>query len=82
MLAVAAEPTELLLVDGLGRGDADILIRARAIQPQLRIVATTDPGRATERLQGLGIVSLPKPFTLADLAGTVRRALDSTAEAP
>ena len=80
LLAVAAEPTELLLVDGLGRGDADILIRARAIQPQLRIVATADPGRATERIPGLEIASLAKPFTIADLAGTVRRALDAAPE--
>jgi signal transduction histidine kinase/CheY-like chemotaxis protein len=81
LVAVAAEPTELLLVDGLGRGDADILIRARAIQPKLRIVATADPGRSAERILGLGIASLPKPFTLADLAGTVRRTLDGTPEA-
>jgi signal transduction histidine kinase len=81
LAAVAAEPTELLMVDGLGRGDADILIRARAIQPKLRIIATVDPGRGPERLPGLGIASLAKPFTLADLAGTVRRTLDA-AETP
>jgi signal transduction histidine kinase len=77
LAAVAAEPTELLMVDGLGRGDADILIRARAIQPKLRIIATADPGRAADRIAGLGIASLTKPFTLADLAGTVRRTLDA-----
>jgi DNA-binding response OmpR family regulator len=80
LAAVAAEPTELLMVDGIGRGDADILIRARAIQPALRIIATADPGRA-ERIPGLGVAMLAKPFTLADLAGTVRRTLDAAADA-
>jgi hypothetical protein len=82
LAAVAAEPTELLMVDGLGRGDADILIRARAIQPKLRIIATADPGRAAESMPGLGVASLAKPFTLADLAGTVRRTLDAVTDTP
>jgi signal transduction histidine kinase len=80
LAAVAAEPTELLMVDGIGRGDADFLIRARAFQPALRIIATADPGRA-ERIPGLGVAMLAKPFTLADLAGTVRRTLDAAADA-
>jgi hypothetical protein len=42
----------------------------------LRIIATAHPGRATERVAGLSIASLTKPFTLADLARTVRRTLD------
>ena len=82
LAAVAAEHTDLLMVDGLGRGDADILIRARALQPNLRVIATADPGRAAERVPGLRIASLGKPFTLADLAGTVRRTLDAAADAP
>jgi DNA-binding NtrC family response regulator len=80
LAAVAAEPTELLMVDGLGRGDADILIRARAIQPKLRIIATADPSRAADSMPGLGVASLTKPFTLADLAGTVRRTLDAVVD--
>jgi signal transduction histidine kinase len=79
LAAVSAEPTELVIVDGLGRGDADILIRARAARPGLRIVMTAEAGRPVERPQGLGNAWLTKPFTLADLAGTVRRALDGTA---
>jgi len=75
--AVAAEPTQLLVIDGIGRADADILLRARAIQPNLRIIATADPNRAAERISGLGLASLTKPFTLADLANTVRRTLDA-----
>jgi hypothetical protein len=31
--AVAAEPTDLIVVDGLGRSDGHISIRARAVQP-------------------------------------------------
>jgi len=80
LAAVAAEPTALLMVDGLGRSDADILIRARAVQPKLRIIATADASRAPERVPGVGIATLTKPFTLADLAGTVRRTLDAAGE--
>jgi signal transduction histidine kinase len=78
LAAVAAEPTQLVVVDGLGRGDADVLIRARAVQPELRIIATVDPGRSSERISLAGVASLTKPFSLADLAGTVRRTLDAT----
>jgi CheY-like chemotaxis protein len=81
LAAVAAKPTELLVIDGLGRGDNEVLVRARAIRPKLRIIATAHPGRAAERVAGLEIASLTKPFTLADLAGTVRRTLDG-AETP
>jgi signal transduction histidine kinase len=80
LTAVASEPTALLMVDGLGRGDADILIRARALQPTLRIITTVDSSGAGERFAGLGVASLAKPFTLADLAGTVRRALGAAGE--
>lgn len=73
LAAVAAEPTDLLMLDGLGRGDADVLIRARAIAPGLRIIMTVDPARASEIAPGTA--ALTKPFTLADLAKTVRRTL-------
>ncbi len=81
LAAVAAEPTDLVMIDGLGRADADILIRARAVQPKVRIIVTVDPSRAAERVSGVGIASLTKPFTLADLAGTVRRTLDGPSDA-
>jgi len=81
LAAVAAKPTDLLVIDGLGGAENDVLIRARAARPELRIIATAHPGRAAEPIAGLGIASLTKPFTLADLAGTVRRTLDS-AETP
>ncbi|HEY9182064.1 MAG TPA: hypothetical protein VIQ99_02625, partial [Gammaproteobacteria bacterium] len=79
---VAAEQTHLLVVDGLGRGDADVLIRARALTPTLRVIATTDPGRSAERITLAGVASLAKPFSLADLAGAVRRTLDASVPAP
>ncbi len=82
LAAVAAEQTHLLVVDGLGRGDADVLIRARAVTPELKIIATTDPGRVAERITLVGVASLTKPFSLADLAGTVRRTLDASVAAP
>jgi signal transduction histidine kinase len=77
LAAVAAEPTELVIVDGLGRGDADIVIRARAARPGLKIITTAEPGRPAERLPGVSAAPLAKPFALADLAVTVRRALDA-----
>jgi signal transduction histidine kinase len=80
LTAVAAEPTELLMIDGLARSDVDILVRARAAAPGLRIIATADPGRAGELAPHLGIASLTKPFTLADLAGAVRRTLNGPVE--
>jgi signal transduction histidine kinase len=80
LAAVAAEPTDLLLIDGLGAGDADVLIRARAIAPGVRIIGTVHPGRVVEFAPGLGVAPLTKPFTLADLAKTVRRTLKGTTE--
>ena len=77
LAAVSAEPTQLLVVDGLGRGDADVLIRAQAVQPELRIIATVDPGRTAERIPIAAVAALVKPFSLADLAGIVRRTLDA-----
>jgi DNA-binding NtrC family response regulator len=82
LAAVAAEHTHLLVVDGLGRGDTDVLIRARAVTPELKIIATTDPGRAAERITLAGVASLAKPFSLADLAGAVRRTLDASIATP
>ncbi|HEY3518693.1 MAG TPA: ATP-binding protein [Gammaproteobacteria bacterium] len=81
LAAVAATPTDLLVIDGLGRSDSEVLVRAQALRPKLRIIATAHPGRTAEPVAGLEIASLTKPFTLADLAGAVRRTLDG-AETP
>jgi signal transduction histidine kinase/CheY-like chemotaxis protein len=77
LAAVAAEPTDLLMIDGLGRGDADVLIRARALRPNLKICATVDATRNAERIPVHGLASLTKPFTLAELASSVRRTLET-----
>jgi hypothetical protein len=49
------------------------------VQPKLRIIATVDQSRAAERRRDGVVASLPKPFSLADLAATVRRTLDAGA---
>jgi DNA-binding response OmpR family regulator len=77
--AVAAEPTDLVVVDGLA--DNEALARARALRPSLRLIATAHPGRAPEPVAGASIAALTKPFTLADLARKVRRTLDGAGEA-
>jgi signal transduction histidine kinase/CheY-like chemotaxis protein len=69
---------QLLVVDGLGKADGDVVIRARAIVPDLRLVATADLGRSVERFAA-PVATLIKPFSLADLAKVVRAALDSPA---
>jgi signal transduction histidine kinase/CheY-like chemotaxis protein len=76
--AVAAEPTDLVVVDGVG--DHEALVRARALRPSLRLIATAHPGRAPEPVAGASIAALTKPFTLADLARKVRRTLDGAGE--
>ncbi len=80
--ALRAEEAQLLVVDGLGRADADVLIRARAIRPGLKIMVTTDATRTGERFAAAGAAMLAKPFSLADLAGAVRGTLDAPTGAP
>jgi DNA-binding NtrC family response regulator len=77
--ALRPAEAQLLMIDGLGRADTDVLIRARAIRPGLKILVTTDAGRAGERIPAAGIGTLMKPFSLSELAGGVRAALDSGA---
>ena len=78
LAAVAAEPTDLLMIDGLGRGDADILRRAaRAAAAACASSRRSIPAARPSAFEGSSTASLTKPFTLADLAGTVRRTLDA-----
>ena len=76
MLALV-ENSDLLMMDGVDRGDADLLVRARGVHPGLRIIVTADAGQRPEKLPARQLV---KPFTLADLAQTVRRTLDGAQE--
>jgi signal transduction histidine kinase len=80
--ALRGEDAQLLMVDGLGRADADVLIRARAIRPGLKIVTTADAVRGAERFSAAGVGTLIKPFSLADLAGVVRSTLDGDGASP
>ncbi len=80
--ALRGEDAQLLMVDGLGRADADVLIRARAICSGVKIVATADAARGTERFSAAGVGTLVKPFSLAELAGVVRATLDGSGAPP
>jgi signal transduction histidine kinase len=80
--ALRAEEAQLLMVDGLGRADTDVLIRARAIRPGLKVLVTTDATRTGERIAAADIGMLVKPFSLADLAGGVRAILDGGVGTP
>jgi signal transduction histidine kinase len=80
--ALRAEEAQLLMVDGLGRADADVLIRARAIRPGIKIMVTTDASRTGERFLATGVAMLAKPFSLADLASAVRAMLDAPSGTP
>ena len=80
--ALRGEKVHLLMVDGLGRADTDVLIRARAIRPGLKVMVTTDATRTGERIPAAGVGMLAKPFSLADLAGGVRAILDGGVGTP
>jgi signal transduction histidine kinase len=79
LAALHTEQAQLLIVDGSGRDDRDLLARAKAVRPDLRFIVTAEGVRPLDSASPNGGVVLAKPFTLADLAGTVRRALDATA---
>jgi CheY-like chemotaxis protein len=81
--ALAAKRADLLIVDGPAREDAGLLARARSTCPNLRVVVTAEGQRPRERGPAPnGVSVLAKPFSLAELAGTVRQSLDARAEAP
>jgi DNA-binding NtrC family response regulator len=78
LVMLRAERVQLLIVDGPGREDSDLLTKARAVRPELKVIVTTEGARVSDSAAANAV--LAKPFTLADLAGTVRRTLDSSAE--
>ncbi len=77
LAALRTERAQLLIVDGAGYEDPELLARARTVRPELKVIVTTEGARLPESGSAKGIALLAKPFTLADLAGTVRRALDA-----
>jgi signal transduction histidine kinase/CheY-like chemotaxis protein len=77
LAALRTERAQLLIVDGPGYEDPDLFARARAVRPELKVIVTTEGARFGESGSTKGVAVLAKPFTLADLAGTVRRILDA-----
>jgi signal transduction histidine kinase len=74
-----AEEVHLLIVDASQRSDGvlpDTLAQVRKMTPHLAVVMATDVAVPTERRPFPATV-LVKPFSLAELAGAVRSALDA-----
>lgn len=76
LAALRADDAHLLMFDTGVRDEADLIARAREARPGVKVVATTDGQNQAERLKALGATALQKPFSLAELASSVRRALD------
>jgi signal transduction histidine kinase len=74
--AVRTNEAQLLMLDATMRDEADLIARARAVRPGLKVIVTVDGQSHVERVKALGATALLKPFSLADLAGSVRRTLD------
>jgi CheY-like chemotaxis protein len=74
--SLRADSVDLLLIDAGARDEADLLARARLARPGLAVIVTADSS-GLERVRALGATALQKPFSLADLAGCVRRTLDA-----
>jgi signal transduction histidine kinase len=74
--SLRADAADLLLIDAGARDEAELLARARLAAPGLKVIVTADSS-GLERVRALGATALQKPFSLADLAGCVRRTLDA-----
>jgi DNA-binding NtrC family response regulator len=74
--AVRANEAQLLMVDASMRDEAELIARAKVVRPGLKVIMTVDGQNQAERAKALGATALLKPFSLADLAGSVRRTLD------
>jgi len=82
--AVGARRPELLIVDGPARDDTGLIDRVRASGSAPKVIVTVEGQRSQARSVAapLGFTALVKPFTLADLASTVRRTLDTKGDRP
>jgi signal transduction histidine kinase len=75
LATLQAEPVQLLIVDAAIR-EPDLFARAQAVRGGVKVLLTADAQGQVERSNAPGAAVLLKPFSLADLAGGVRRALD------
>jgi CheY-like chemotaxis protein len=69
---------DVLVVDAAAQPAAsrqELLRRSRAEKPSLKLVIAADASEVKQATEAGGPVVLAKPFSLADLAGAVRRAL-------
>lgn len=81
LAALRAADTHVLMIDAGTRDETELIAKATEARPGIKVVATTDSESQVERLKALGITALQKPFSLAELAGSVRRALDGDSRA-
>jgi hypothetical protein len=83
LAALSAKRADLLIVDGPARDDTGLLARARSLNPAMKVVVTAEGQRSRERSSpSTGVSVLAKPFSLAELAGVVRKSLDARGDAP
>lgn len=75
LATLRAEAVQLLIVDAAIR-EPELFARARAARADVEFLLTADSHNQIERSSTPGAAVLLKPFSLADLAGSVRRALD------
>jgi PAS domain S-box-containing protein len=72
-----AEEYQLVVIDGVERDDPVVLADVRAARPDVKLLTTVDSqSQGERRAAGTGAAVLVKPFSLAELAAAVRRALD------
>jgi DNA-binding NtrC family response regulator len=83
LAAAAAHAPDLVILDGPARDDAGLLERLRAPGGTPKIIVTIEGQRAqAPGAAAPGLTPLVKPFTLADLASSVRRTLDGKPPKP
>ncbi len=79
-LAIARdEPVDLLIIDGGMRTEvshADLSAQLGRVAPSVKVMVADDGPSSWDRWAGLDAAILLKPFSLADLANSVRQTLD------
>ena len=84
-LAIARdERVDLLIIDGGMRPEvtqADVVAQLARVAPSVKVIVADDGPSSRERWVGLDAAILLKPFSLADLANSVRQTLDGQSRA-